>query len=228
MGCQGSGRSEPMNETIHEASKAKKEHSWRYLALGDSYTIGEGITEEGRWPNQLVDTLQSLMPIESFEDAEILATTGWTTDELKQAFDRSALRDSQWDMVSLLIGVNDQFDGISLSQYRVDLEAMMERALAAVGQRPDRVFVLSIPNYGHTPYGQERQEAISNALEPFNQACKEISESHGVHYFNITPISEKWPDAQGWIASDGLHPSELQYRAWVHAIISDVHAAIAS
>lgn len=189
--------------------------TWRYLALGDSYTIGESVVPSERWPNQLQAELEAALSDESFDDATILATTGWTTSNLSQALSNSGYEDESWDLVSLLIGVNNQYQGAALEQYEVEYEDLLQRAISAAGEREGRVFVVSIPDYGYTPFGVNNQGQISTELEGFNAACKAITESYGVAYFNITTISQEWPEVEGLVAEDGLHPSALQYSMWV-------------
>lgn len=196
--------------------------SWRYLALGDSYTIGESVSPGLRWPNQLQEELQAHMVNDAFEDATILAATGWTTSNLSLALANSGHEEESWDLVSLLIGVNNQYQGASLEEYAVEYENLLQRAIAAANNREDRVFVVSIPDYGYTPFGASNQAQISSELENFNEKCKAITDSYGVAHFNITDISQQWPETDGLVAGDGLHPSGLQYEMWVEAFQEDV------
>ena len=196
--------------------------SWRYLALGDSYTIGESVASEDRWPNQLQAQLETAMIDNAFEDVAILATTGWTTSNLSQALSNSGYEEEAWDMVSLLIGVNNQYQGASIEQYELEYENLLQRAIAAADGREDRVFVVSIPDYGYTTFGASNQAQISAELETFNATCKAITDSYNVAHFNITDISQHWPEVEGLVAEDGLHPSGLQYEMWVESFYEDV------
>lgn len=200
--------------------------AWRYLALGDSYTIGQSVDASDRWPVQLQVELEANMTTKPFENVTILATTGWTTSNLAQALSNSGYEEETWDLVSLLIGVNNQFQGVSLEQYEVEFEDLLHRAIAAANEREERVFVVSIPDYGYTPFGEANQAQISGELETFNASCKAIAESYGVAHFDITDISQQWPDVDGLIAEDGLHPSRLHYSLWIESFHDSVRALL--
>ena len=196
--------------------------SFRYLALGDSYTIGESVAANQRWPEQLVNRLAGWMPQDTLIDPVILATTGWTTSNLSQALTASGYEETTWDYVSLLIGVNNQYQGLTLENYAVEFTQLLDRSIACAGGRTDRVFVVSIPDYGYTPFGQSNQVQISEELQAFNAACRSLALDAGVAHFNITPISQQWPQQEGLVAADGLHPSGLQYGLWVDSFSSEV------
>ena len=182
-----------------------------YLALGDSYTIGESVPEAGRWPVQLAAALrESGLAV---ADPRIIATTGWTTDELSTAMD-AAEPLGRWDFVSLLVGVNNQYRGRDLANYSEEFAALLERAIGLAGDRPDRVLVLSIPDWGTTPFGQAsgRDTAlIASQLDAYNAAARAACEARGVAFVDITPASRA---ADAGVADDGLHPSALAYADW--------------
>jgi len=186
----------------------------QYLALGDSYTIGESVPEAGRWPVQLAAALRERgVPLAA---PRIIATTGWTTDELSAAMD-AAEPLGQWDFVSLLIGVNNQYRGRPLDEYRLQFAALLERAIALAGGRPGRVLVLSIPDWGVTPFGQGsgRDTArIAAELDAYNAAAAAECAARGVAFVDITPASRSPGDQPDRIADDGLHPSALAYADW--------------
>ncbi|MHB8913168.1 MAG: GDSL-type esterase/lipase family protein, partial [Lysobacter sp.] len=166
----------------------------RYLALGDSYTIGEGVPEAGRWPVQLVRALRA--DGVALADPRIIATTGWTTDELAAAIDAAQPRD-RFDFVSLLIGVNNQYRGRDVADYRDQFTALLERAIAFAGGRAERVLVLSIPDWGVTPfaaaqYAQQRGRdaaQIAGELDAYNAAARAICDARGVAFVDITAVS---------------------------------------
>lgn len=190
-----------------------------YLALGDSYTIGESVEEAERYPNQLADSLSTyniaLNPI------DIVARTGWRTDQLETAInDRSDLAET-YDLVSLLIGVNNQFQNRPISIYEADFRLLLERAIAFAGGNKARVFVVSIPDYAFTPFGNGRTD-ISEGVDAFNEVNATITAEYGISYFNITPISRNGLDQPELVANDGLHPSATQYAAWVSLILPEV------
>jgi len=198
----------------------------QYLALGDSYTIGESVPTVGDWPNQLVDSLSLRLPSTHFEPARIIATTGWTTSNLSQGMDAQQIDTSTFDLVSLLIGVNNQYQGLSLEAYETEFVQLLERAVNLADGQSDRVFVVSIPDYGYTPFGQGNQTSISQDLAEFNASCASLTSAAGIAHYNITPISQQWPGAANWVASDGLHPSAPQYAAWVASFAADVQAQL--
>lgn len=188
-----------------------------YLALGDSYTIGESVDEDQRWPVQLVDTLRKSGI--DISDPKIIAETGWTTSELRQAIIDADLN-PPYHLVSLLIGVNDQYDGLDFDKYPNRFEYLLTRAIQLAGNRPEHVLVVSIPDYSVTPFGQSRNpQKISRELEEYNATNKSIADSLSVHYVNITPGSRKAADDKTLIADDGLHPSGKMYSEWVDQIV---------
>lgn len=188
----------------------------KYLALGDSYTIGESVAEGERWPVQLAAQLRGI-GIE-IDNPRIIATTGWRTDNLKNAINIAQIKET-YDLVSLLIGVNNQYQGKPVDQYAVEYEDLLKTAIALAGGNKAKVFVVSIPDYGFTPFGKPKQEKISKELDEFNEVNKRITESYGIQYFNITDISRDGLDDPELVASDGLHPSGKQYGLWVDRIV---------
>lgn len=198
-------------------------HQVRYLALGDSYTIGESVAEAERWPNQLVDSLRvRLGEHHHLLDASIVATTGWTTANLDAGMNAAQVDTAEWDLVSLLIGVNNQYQGLPVEAYGPEFSALLERAIALAGGDADRVFVVSIPDYGYTPFGVNNQSSISAELAQFNDTCKARTLARGVAHFDITPISQEWLNTPGLVAADGLHPSGVQYGRWVASFVDEV------
>ena len=185
-----------------------------YLALGDSYTIGEAVPEAGRWPVQLAAGLRAGGI--ALDDPRIIATTGWSTDELSAAMD-AAEPLGHHEFVSLLIGVNNQYRGWNVGEYRVEFVDLLERAIALAGDRPGRVLVLSIPDWGVTPFGQASGRdtaAIARELDAYNAAAAAECAARGVAFVDITPASRSPGDQPDRIADDGLHPSAQAYADW--------------
>jgi lysophospholipase L1-like esterase len=190
-----------------------RERPLRYLALGDSYTIGESVTEAERWPVQLVTTLRKQGV--TIEDADIVARTGWTTAELQNGI---LLADPQgpYDLVSLLIGVNNQYRSLSKDAYRDELVGLLQTAVKLAGGKPERVFVVSIPDWGVTPFAQSRDRAtIGVEIDAFNTVNREEAERRGLLYIDITDISRQALTDESLTAVDGLHPSGKMYGLWV-------------
>lgn len=195
---------------------AQDKPAMKFLALGDSYTIGENVTEKERWPVQLSEALRtSGWDIES---PRIIATTGWRTDNLKNAMDIAKLQ-PEYDLVSLLIGVNNQYQGRSVEQFKPEFEELLNRAIQLAKGKKENVFVVSIPDYGFTPFGQPKQQKISQELDSYNEASKAIAERLGVKYIYITDISRDGIKDPALVAGDGLHPSGKMYGLWVKRIL---------
>ncbi len=210
------------DERMHEKNLS-------YLALGDSYTIGEGVAPAGRWPMQLADALRERGV--AIEDPRIVARTGWTTDELSAAIDaefggESAGPESAGDVrtapprfgfVTLLIGVNNQYRGRLVDEYAEQFEALLERAVNFADGRRDRVMVLSIPNWGVTPFaaGSGRDTArIAHELDAFNAAAERICTARGIAFVDIAPVSRARGAEPTMLTDDGLHPSSAMYSEW--------------
>lgn len=195
--------------------------SLRYLALGDSYTIGEGVAPEGRWPLQLARALRAEGI--ALADPDIVATTGWTTDELDAAIDTADLSDP-YDFVSLLIGVNNQYRGREADEYREQFEALLRRAIGFAGDHPGRVLVLSIPDWGVTPFGQASGRdtaAIARDIDAFNAIAGERCKALGCSWTNVTPVSRAHGAEPAMLVDDGLHPSAAMYAEWAALALPD-------
>ncbi|TAE46297.1 MAG: SGNH/GDSL hydrolase family protein [Bacteroidetes bacterium] len=191
-----------------------------YLALGDSYTIGESVPETERWPVLLTASLRSMG--QNIADPRIVARTGWTTSELSAAIEQAQISDT-FELVSLLIGVNNQYRRYPIARYETEFTQLLETALAFAGGRKERVFVLSIPDYGVTPFGQQRNPAqIATELDQYNQVARTICASYEVAFYDITPISREALSDSSLIADDGLHPSGKMYARWVSLIEKEV------
>jgi len=196
---------------------------YTYLALGDSYTIGESVSTSERWPVQLVKRLKERdYPT---ADAKIIAKTGWTTGNLLSAIN-SDLPNIKYDLVSVLIGVNNQYQGRSLEEYEKDLNTIFKKAIAHSVNGKDGVFVVSTPDYGATPAGAFNAENIGRKIDEFNAVLKKVSEEYQLSYYNITPISRKAKNDLSLVAGDGLHPSGKMYTLWVEEFIDEVAAKI--
>lgn len=201
--------------TIHALCCAQAQSNLKYLALGDSYTIGESVAEAERWPVQLVQRWRSAG--RAVADPRIIATTGWRTDDLQKAMTTANLS-NDWDIVSLLIGVNNQYQGRSADEYAIEFEALLLQAIRLAGGRTERVFVVSIPDYGYTPFGRPRQKAITRALNEFNAINERISRARNITYVFITDISREGLEKPELVAMDQLHPSAKMYTLWVERI----------
>lgn len=190
-----------------------------YLALGDSYTIGESVEPDMRWPELLADSLRTRGY--NIEEPEIIATTGWTTGDLLNAMDRQ-LGNETYDLVSVSIGVNNQYQGKSITAYEEDLHKIFSRAIDLSGQGREGVFAVSIPDYGVTPFGASNAEEIGREIDEFNNVFRRVAEEYEVDFYNITPISKRAENEPELIAEDGLHPSGRMYGLWVQEFIDKV------
>ena len=194
-----------------------------YLALGDSYTIGEGVEAKDRYPHQAVEMLRQKNI--HFSEPKIIATTGWTTDELKKGIQAADVNGKTYDLVTLLIGVNNQYRGRPVDNYRSEFRQLLEDAIAFAKGDKSHVVVLSIPDWGVTPFAVNRgsdQEKVASEIDQYNQAKKEITEEMGVTYIDITEhyrINGMKPES---VVSDQLHPSGLIYQYWAEKLVEIV------
>ena len=185
-----------------------------FLALGDSYTIGEGVAAHERWPDQLVRRLHAFGI--QVAPPRIVATTGWTTDELSAAMDATALL-PRYDFVSLLIGVNNQYRGRAVDDYRDEFARLLERAQALAARGSQAALVLSIPDWGVTRFAREQgrdPHAIALGIDAYNATARALCGDVGVPFVDITAASREAGDAEAMLVADGLHPSAAQYALW--------------
>lgn len=197
-----------MNDPEVEVPQAIK-----YLALGDSYTIGQGVTAPERWPNQLVDELEQNdyeVPL-----LKIIAQTGWTTSSLINAIESEELED--FDLVSLLIGVNNQYQSKPFERFEMEFGVLLDKAISIAGSL-ERVFVVSIPDYGVTPFGANNSQQIAEELDEYNAHMAEVCLAQNIPFIDITEISRLLGDGEGAL-SDNLHPSGMQYGQWVDKML---------
>ena len=189
----------------------------KFLALGDSYTIGQSVEVNERWPVQFLKELKATTNV--IDTLQIIAKTGWRVDQLKEAMNSSDL-EPPYGIVSLLIGVNNQYQGQNANDFRPEFIEILEKSLKLVENRTERLFVISIPDWGASPYGFGFDRAkVSKEINEFNSVVKEESEKRGLRYFNITTISRRALIDRTLIASDGLHPSGKMYKLWVDKMI---------
>ena len=196
-----------------------------YLALGDSYTIGESVPAEARWPAQLVHQLRRSGVM--IDEPRIVSVTGWTTDELSAGIDGAPLA-PRYDLVTLLIGVNDEYRGRPADDYRGAFAALLQRAIGLANHRPDHVVVVSIPDWGTTPFARHDARGaagIAAELDVYNAIARDQTMHAGAHWVDITSLSRQHPEM---IAFDGLHPSAVQYALWTQAILPAARQALTS
>jgi lysophospholipase L1-like esterase len=200
----------------------------RYLALGDSYTIGEGVDEAHRWPVRLAACLRE----DGLDVAppRILATTGWTTDELAAAIAAEQPLGA-FDLVTLGIGVNDQYRGRSAAEYRARLGALLDTATALAQGRGERVLMLSIPDWGVTRFARAEgrdADGVSREIDHFNAQARELCQARRIAFVDITPASREDGDADAMLVADGLHPSAAMYARWVECVLPVAHRLLAN
>ncbi len=198
----------------------------RFLALGDSYTIGEGVEANQRWPVQLRDRLRA--DGQTIGKPEIIARTGWTTDELLEAIDKASPQ-PPFALVSVLVGVNDQYRGYSTAKYRIAFTKLLQRAIAFAADQPSHVLVLSIPDWGVTAFGANSGRDVAQVareIDAFNAINYELSMQYKVRYVSITQATRTAGAKPVWLTADGLHPSALMYAQWVELALPQVQVAL--
>ena len=184
----------------------------KYLALGDSYTIGESVDASERFPVQTVRMLRDKGV--TINEADIIGVTGWTTRDLLNALKEPAPL-PVYDIVTLLIGVNNQYQGKNIDDYKKEFSELLEQAIRYAGGNPQHVIVLSIPDYSVTPFASNSDiHKIAHEIDEFNAVNKSISIAGGAHYIDITGISREVKNNSSLVAHDGLHPSAVQYERW--------------
>ena len=209
------------NTTMDTTSNETPDNpNYTYLALGDSYTIGESVVETERWPVQLAEQLRD----RNYKMAppKIIAKTGWTTEDLLRGMENELGVQRDFDLVSILIGVNNQYQEKLITEYEEDLRTIFRKAINHSKTREQGVFAVSIPDYGYTPFGSARQEDISAEIDRFNEVFKRVAAEFNVAFYNITPISRDAEENPDLVASDGLHPSGLMYQYWVNQFVNQV------
>ncbi|MCC9018030.1 SGNH/GDSL hydrolase family protein [Flavobacterium lipolyticum] len=202
--------------------------SIKYLALGDSYTIGQSVCETCRFPEQLKSSLTAIYPQASFS-LKIIATTGWTTTNLISAINTQN-PDPNYDLVTLLIGVNNQYQGKSFSIYEKEFPELVEKAIVLAKGNKERVIVISIPDYAYTPFGKIQMEGegerISSEINQYNSFAESYCKLNNIVFVSITDISRKGLDNPDLVAADGLHPSAKAYTLFTERILPLVRVAL--
>lgn len=213
------GQSSP-GITHPQRTRPLETRQYHFLALGDSYTIGESVKEHERWPVQLAVLIRE----QKFhvDGPVIIAKTGWTTEELDAAIDQENPQ-GPFDIVSLLIGVNNQYRGRNEQEYRIQFVHLLQRAIAFAGNTASHVVVLSIPDWGVTPFAEGRDRGkIAREIDLFNTINREETNRAGAQYVDITPISREVLRDPSLIATDGLHPSGKMYAQWARLMLPQV------
>ncbi len=195
-----------------------------YLALGDSYTIGEGVSDSGRYPNQLVAKLNSETE-KIWSTPKVIAQTGWTVEELEKGINRAAIEGETYDLVTLSIGVNNQYRGLPISKFNEEFENMLLQAISFAAANTNHVVVLSIPDWGVTPFAaksERNKSKIADEIDAYNRLKSKICEKHGVTYIDITAQYRSFGTQPDMLAADGLHPSAKMYGLWAEKLFEKV------
>ena len=188
-----------------------------YLALGDNYTIGEAVSNNDSWPMQLVKALEEENIL--IDKPKVIAQTGWTTVDLKKGIDEAVLN-YPYDWISLLIGVNNQYQGKNIGVFKADLEQLISQSILFAGNKKNRLFVISIPDWGKMSFAKNQErEKITTEIDNYNQVIYEVCSRKEVAFIDITRISRTLVSNPHFIASNSLHPSKSQYAKWVEEII---------
>jgi lysophospholipase L1-like esterase len=221
LSCSSEVKKQPVITNPDTRDKMEQGNdSLRYLALGDSYTIGESVDPSLRYPVQIADSL-----IErgySVETPQIIAVTGWTTGDLKAGI-KAANPQGSYDLVSLLIGVNNQYRGMDINIYRTEFGELIDQSISFAGNDTGRVIVLSIPDWGVTPFASGRdREKIAGEIDQYNAINREITLSKGIVWIDVTAVSRLAENDRTLIAGDGLHPSGKMYTEWVRLALPEI------
>ena len=188
-----------------------------FLALGDSYTIGEGVSFAEAFPALLIQKLKEKQL--EYETPNVVAKTGWTTGELMEALEEANIQ-RNFDLVTLLIGVNNQYRGLSLEEYRTELRELLQRALIFASNKRENVRVISIPDWGVSPFASNRDRAlISKEIDAFNAVKREETEALNILFIDITEISRTALNKDQYFAPDGLHFSKEMHLLWVEELL---------
>lgn len=221
LSCSSEVKKQPFILNPDTGEKMEKEKDkMKYLALGDSYTIGQSVDITLRYPVQIADSLKARGYL--VEDPKIIAVTGWTTSDLKAGI-AVANPQGPYDLVSLLIGVNNQYRGQDINIYRTEFEELLNQSINFAGNDTGRVIVLSIPDWGVTRFATGRdREKIAREIDQYNAINKEITLSKGIVWIDVTAISRLAGQDETLIASDGLHPSGKMYTEWVRLALPEI------
>jgi acyl-CoA thioesterase I len=214
-----------INPVQEEVEEEVESNNFKLLSLGDSYTIGASVCETCRFPEQLKDSLKNRFDESNNFSLQIVATTGWTTTNLISALNSNTPMNDH-DLVTLLIGVNNQFQGKPFELYESEFVILVNKAITYAKGDKSRVIVVSIPDYGFTPFGQNNQTTITAELDNYNAYAQNYCEANNISYVYITDITQQGLENPNLVASDGLHPSELAYSKFVERILPVANNAL--
>lgn len=221
LSCSREVKRQAITTNTDTGEKMEQEkNKLKYLALGDSYTIGQSVDVALRYPVQIADSLGKRGYL--MEAPEIIAVTGWTTSDLKAGI-KAANPQGPYDLVSLLIGVNNQYRGMDINNYRKEFGELIDQSIYFAGNDTGRVIVLSIPDWGVTPFASGRdREKIAREIDRYNAVNKEITLSKGIIRIDVTGISRLAEKDATLIAGDDLHPSGKMYTEWVRVAVPEI------
>ena len=200
---------------VEDNLNTPRESPYSFIALGDSYTIGEGVNEDERWPNQFVDVAYENGV--DFDQPIIIAETGWKTYDLLNAINQTNFT-KKYDYISLLIGVNNQFNSRPIDEFEEDLNKLMDE-MKRIKKNDGSIIIISIPDWGYTPFGESSDMSdISEQINLFNSSLRKFATTNGLKYVDVTEISRRGINEPDLITNDNLHPSGIMYLEWAKKI----------